>query len=95
VRPDPQHRSRTSPCFSDPIHVRIHLEPARHHQGAEAAALAGERDDAILAALSAAQMDEAALKQPALEIRLELALHELRQPARFVGALEKRGEVRA
>jgi len=40
-------------------------------------------------------MDEAALKQPALEIRLELALHELRQPARFVGALEKRGEVRA
>jgi len=30
----------------------------------------------------------------ALEIRLELAHHELR-PARFVGALEKRGKVRA
>jgi len=35
------------------------------------------------------------LEQPALEVRLELPHHELRQPARLFGALEERRPVRA
>ena len=61
----------------------------------EPAALARERHNELLAALTAAQVHEPAVEQPTVEVRLELAHHEPRQPARLLGPLQKRGQMRA
>ena len=53
------------------------------------------RDDQIFAARAAPQVYQPSLELPAVEILLELAHHELRQPAGLVRALEQRRPVRA
>ena len=61
----------------------------------ETAALTRERDDEIVAAHTALQVHQPTLEQTALEVLLELAHHELRQPARLLCALEERRPMRA
>jgi len=61
----------------------------------ETAALTRERDDELFAARPAAQVNQASLEQPAREVLLELAHHELRQSARLLRSLEERRPVRA